>query len=216
MKPINPNIHKSTLKIATTDLVLMALFASLGIAAKQLIRPLVATITSPLYIPAGAVAGGIYMMWPVMAYGFVRKTGTASITSLTQALISLIMPFGNFGLLTFIIYLCPGVAIDAFFLLSRHKACCSACCIVAAAIANVVGTALVGALILVLPLVVLSFLTVVAAISGGIGGFIANMLLVRIRKVGFGGKINIEQKTVQTGLQKNRKPSHSNAEVGKQ
>ncbi|MGD0645465.1 MAG: hypothetical protein ABSA75_11220 [Candidatus Bathyarchaeia archaeon] len=64
----------------------------------------------------------------------------------------------------------------------------------ASAIANVVGTILVGTLVLVLPTVVLSFLAVVAAISGCIGGFIANMLLVRIGKIGFGGKINTEQK----------------------
>jgi len=188
------NMHKGTLKIATVDLVLMALFASLGLATKNVVHPLVATITGPLYIPTGAVAGGVYMMWPVMAFGFVRKVGAASMTSLTQAFISLLLPFGNFGLLSFVIYLAPGLAIDAFFLLSRHKACCAACCMVAAAIANVVGTILVGALVLVLPWVVLSFLAVVAAISGCIGGFVANMLLVRIGKIGFGGKINIGQK----------------------
>jgi len=215
MNPTNQTMHKGNLKIATTDLVLMALFASLGVASKQLIRPLVAAITSPLYIPGGAVAGGIYMMWPVMAYGLVRKTGAASITSLTQALISLVMPFGNFGLLTFIIYLAPGVAIDCFFLLSRHKACCAVCCIGATAIANVVGTVLVGALVLVLPWVVLSFLAVIAAISGCIGGFIANMLLVRIRKIGFGGKLGVKQKTAQTSRQDNRRQNCSSVEVVK-
>jgi ABC-type thiamin/hydroxymethylpyrimidine transport system permease subunit len=194
MNPENKNLHKGNLKIATVDLVLMALFASLGLATKNIIHPLVATITGPLYIPTGAVAGGVYMMWPVMAFGFVRKVGAASMTSLTQAFISLLMPFGNFGLLSFVIYLGPGLAIDAFFLLSRHKACCAVCCMGASAIANLVGTVLVGTLVLVLPTVVLSFLAVVAAISGCMGGFIANMLLVRIGKIGFGGKINIEQK----------------------
>jgi hypothetical protein len=184
MNPVNQNLHKGTLKIATVDLVLMALFASLGLATKNVIHPLVATITGPLYVPTGAVAGGLYMMWPVMAFGLVRRVGAASMTSLTQAFISLLLPFGNFGLLSFVIYLAPGLAIDAFFLLSRHKACCAACCIGAAAIANVVGTILVGALVLWLPWVVLSFLAVVAAISGCIGGFIANMLLVRIGKIG--------------------------------
>jgi energy-coupling factor transport system substrate-specific component len=194
MNPVNQNLHKGTLKIATTDLVLMALFASLGLATKNVIHPLVATITGPLYVPTGAVAGGLYMMWPVMAFGFVRKIGAASMVSLTQAFISLLLPFGNFGLLSFVIYFAPGLAIDGFFLLSRHKACCAACCIGASAIANVVGTVLVGALVLFLPWAVMSFLAVVAAISGCIGGFIANMLLVRIGKIGFGGKINIEQK----------------------
>jgi hypothetical protein len=186
MNKINPSLSRGTLKIATADLVLMALFASLGLATKNVIHPLVATITGPLYVPTGAVAGGLYMMWPVMAFGLVRKIGAASMVSLTQAFISLLLPFGNFGLLSFVIYLAPGLAIDGFFLLSRHRACCAVCCIGASAIANAVGTILVGAIVLFLPWVVLSFLAVVAAISGCIGGVIANLLLVRIGKIGLG------------------------------
>ena len=186
--------HKGILKIATVDLVLMALFASLGMATKNIIHPLAAAITEPLYIPAGAVAGGLYMMWPLMAFGLVRKPGAATMTSLIQAFISLVMPFGNFGLLNFIIYLGPGLAIDGVFILSRHRACCAGCCIVASALANAVGTVLVASLILVSPWIVLSFLAVLAGISGGVGGFIANMILVRVRNIGFGGKINVGQK----------------------
>ncbi|XES76167.1 MAG: ECF transporter S component [Candidatus Bathyarchaeia archaeon] len=184
MKIKTVNMRASAGKRATVDLVLMALFASLGLATKNVIHPLVATLAGPLYIPTGALAGGIYMMWPVMAYGFVRKTGAATVTSLTQAFISLLLPFGNFGLLSFVIYLAPGLAIDGFFLLSRHKACCAGCCLGAGAVANAVGTVLVGSLILVLPEYVLLFIALVAAISGGIGGLIANMLLVRTRKLG--------------------------------
>ncbi len=177
-------LRRSVAKTATLDLVIAALFASLGLATKNIIHPLVATLAGPLYIPTGAVAGGIYMMWPVMAYGFIRKLGAATVTSLTQAFISLILPFGNFGILSFIIYLAPGLAIDGFFLLSRHKACCAACCLGAAAVANVVGTVLVGTLVLALPEYALLFIALVAAISGAVGGVIANMLLVRTRKIG--------------------------------
>lgn len=184
MKIETVNMRASAGKKATADLVLMALFASLGLATKNVIHPLVATLAGPLYIPTGALAGGIYMMWPVMAYGFVRKTGAATVTSLTQAFISLLLPFGNFGLLSFVIYLAPGLAIDGFFLLSRHKACCAGCCLGAAAVANAVGTVLVGSLILVLPEFALLFLALVAAVSGGVGGLITNMLLVRTRKLG--------------------------------
>jgi ABC-type thiamin/hydroxymethylpyrimidine transport system permease subunit len=194
---VNPHLQKTpkgNLRIATIDLVLITLFASLGMATKNIIHPLAAAITEPFYIPAGAVAGGLYMMWPVLAFGFVRKIGAATMTSLIQAFIGLVLPFGNFGLLNFLIYLGPGLAIDAFFLLSRHKACCAGCCIIASALANAVGTVLVASLVLVSPWVVLSFLAVIAAISGSVGGFIANMLLVRIGKIGFGGKINIGQK----------------------
>jgi ABC-type thiamin/hydroxymethylpyrimidine transport system permease subunit len=184
MKIETVKVRASAGKRATVDLVIMALFASLGLATKNIIHPLVATLAGPLYIPTGALAGGIYMMWPVMAFGFVRKVGAATVTSLTQAFISLLLPFGNFGLLSFVIYLAPGLAIDGFFLLSKHKACCSGCCLGAASVANVVGTVLVGTLILVLPSFALLFITLVAAVSGSVGGLIANMLLVRTRKIG--------------------------------
>lgn len=183
----NQTLRNSNLRIATVDLVLMALFASLGLATKNILHPLVAPLMGAIYVPTGAVMGGLYMMWPVMAYGFVRKPGAATMVSLTQAFISLILPYGNFGLLAFVIYLGPGLAIDGFFLLLRHKACCLGCCMGASAVANVVGTLLVGGLVLFLPWEVLAFLAVVAAISGCVGGFIANMLLVRIGKIGFKG-----------------------------
>jgi ABC-type thiamin/hydroxymethylpyrimidine transport system permease subunit len=175
--------QKSILKMATKDTALIAIFASLGLATKNVIHPIVAAVTGVLYIPTGAVSGGLYMMWPVMAYGFIRKPGAATTVSLIQAFISLILPYGNFGIFSFIIYLLPGLAIDGVFLISRHKACCFACCVAASAVANVVGTVLVGALVLVLPWLVLAFLSTVAAISGCIGGYIANILLVRIGKL---------------------------------
>jgi energy-coupling factor transport system substrate-specific component len=180
-------LRKSVRKTATVDLVTMTLFASLGLATKNIIRPIVGIVTSPLYIPTGAVAGGVYMMWPVMAYGFVRKLGAATTTALIQACISLVSPYGNFGVLSFIIYLAPGLAIDGFFLVTRHQACCAGCCIGAATLANAVGTVLVGTVALALPEITLLFLALIAALSGSIGGFIANLVLVRIRKIGFGG-----------------------------
>ncbi len=182
---------RGSTRIATIDLVLMALFASMGIATKNVLRPLIGTLTGAFDIPTGAVAGGFYMMWIVMAYGLVAKPGAASITALVQALMSLVMPYGNFGLLSFIIYLGPGLAVDALFLLSRHKACCMPCCVLASALANAVGTFLVGSLVLMLPSVVLMFLVVVAGISGGVGGYIANMILVRVKKIGLTGKLNL-------------------------
>ncbi len=184
MKIETVTLRRDAGRKAAVDLIIMALFASLGLATKNVIHPLVAALAGPLYIPTGAVAGGIYMMWPVIAYGFVRKLGAATVTSLTQAFVSLILPFGNFGLLSFVIYLAPGLAIDCFFLLSRHKACCAGCCLIAAAVANVVGTVLVGTLVLALPGFALFFIALVAAISGCVGGLLANMLLVRTRKIG--------------------------------
>jgi len=171
----------SNLRIATPDLVLTAMFASLGLATKELLYPLIGPLISTINIPTGGVLGGLYMMWLVIPYGLIGKPGIATLVALIQACISLVLPYGNFGILSFAIYLGPGLAMDAVFLLMRHKACCLGCCMVAAAFANTVGTLLVGGLILMLPMVVLAFLAVVAAISGCLGGFIANTLLRRVK-----------------------------------
>lgn len=186
MQP-NPSLRKGFARTTTVELVTMAILASLGLATKIIIHPVVEMATAPFYIPAGAAAGGLYMMWPVLAYGIVRKPGAATLTALTQAIISLLLPFGNFGVLSFVIYLAPGLAIDGFFLLSRHKACCKPCCFGASALANTVGTTLVGVLILALPTSPLLFSAVIAAISGGLGGFLANTLLFEIKKLGIAG-----------------------------
>ena len=63
MKIETLTLRRSASKQATIDLVLIALFASLGLATKNIIHPLIATIAGPLYIPTGALAGGVYMMW---------------------------------------------------------------------------------------------------------------------------------------------------------
>jgi ABC-type thiamin/hydroxymethylpyrimidine transport system permease subunit len=181
----NPKMPNGNLRIATIDLVLMAMFASLGLATKEILYPIVGPLIGALDVPTGGVIGGLYMMWIVIPIGLIRKPGVATMVSLIQACISLILPYGNFGLLSFVIYLGPGLAMDGFFLISRHKACCLGCCMAAGAIANTVGTVLVAGLVLVLPIIVLAFLAVVAAISGCVGGFIANMILIRLIKSGF-------------------------------
>jgi hypothetical protein len=178
--PVRTNVSRLT----TVDIVTIALLAGLGLGTKIVVRPVVGVITGTLYIPTGAVVGGLYMMWLVMAHGLVKKTGAATLTALVQSIISLMVPIGNFGVFSFIIYLCPGLAVDAFFLLTRHKSCCVACCFGASSVANVVGTFLVGVIILVLPLVPLVFSVVLAAISGGLGGIVAHILLVECRKLG--------------------------------
>jgi len=55
------------------ELIIIALTASLGIASKPIIVPLIHLITGPLFIPGGAVAGGFYMMWIVLGATLVGK-----------------------------------------------------------------------------------------------------------------------------------------------
>jgi ABC-type thiamin/hydroxymethylpyrimidine transport system permease subunit len=172
--------------IATIDLVTMAVLAGLDLGTKQVIRPIVSVVTEPLNIPGGAVCGGIYMMWQVVAIGVVRLPGVATLTSIIEAIISLVMPFGNFGILSFVIYLGPGIASDLVCFLMRNKADNLPTCILATSAANAMGTFLVGTTALALPVLPLIFSTILATITGGLGGILANILLVEIRKIGIG------------------------------
>ena len=113
-----------------------------------------------------------------MAFGLVRKPGAATMTSLIEACISLLMPFGNFGLLSVPIspWTMPSNTRCSFcFQDTKHSARDVAP--EPQLLANATGTILVASLVLVSPGIVLLFLAVVSAISDGIGGFIANMVL---------------------------------------
>ncbi len=180
------NRKRGLAKIATVDLVLIAVLAALDLGTKQILRPIVSVVTEPLNIPGGAVCGGIYMMWQVVAIGIVRKPGIGTLTALIEAIISLIMPFGNFGILSFIIYLGPGIASDIVIFLMRNKADNLPTCILATSAANATGTFLVGTTSLALPILPLAFSTILATITGAFGGILANLLLVELRKIGIG------------------------------
>ncbi len=177
---------KGLAAIATVDLVIIAVLAGLDLGTKQIIRPIVSVVTEPLNIPGGAVCGGIYMMWQVVAIGIVRKPGVATLTALIESIISLVMPFGNFGILSFIIYLGPGIATDLVCFVMRNKADNLPTCVLATAAANATGTFLVGTTALALPTLPLMFSTILATITGGLGGILAYLLLVELRKIGIG------------------------------
>jgi hypothetical protein len=70
--------------------------------------------------------------------------------------------------------------------LLRNKADNLPTCIGATAAANATGTFLVGTITLALPILPLAFSTILATITGGFGGILANLLLIEIRKIGIG------------------------------
>lgn len=190
MKNSQRTPRRGLAKIATVDLVTMALLAGLDMGTKQIIHPAVEVVTGPFNIPAGAVAGGVYMMWSVLAIGIVRKPGAATLTSAIESFLSLLLPFGNFGVLSFVIYLLPGITADAVFvaylLTKQDHRFGLVGCFAASAAANFMGTFLVSILVLALPIIPLVFSVILATMFGGFGGIIANMLLIELRKIGIG------------------------------
>lgn len=164
------------------QLVVIAMIASLGIAAKPIIVPLAHMITGPLYIPGGTIAGGFYMMWLALGAGLLGKRGTATLISLVQAImVTSLGIFGTHGILSIITYLAPGIAVDLLLLIIRHKGCCIGCLFLAGAIANITGTFAVNLIFFKLPFVPLMLTLSSSALSGGVGGVIAYKIVKRLK-----------------------------------
>lgn len=176
---------KKHFKYTTMDFVLMALMAALGIATKPIIVPLVHLVTGPLFIPGGAVAGGFYMLWIVLASGLTGKRGAATITALIQALIIIVTgSFGSHGLLSLITYTMPGLMIDIIFLMIRRRWTTIIDFFLAGILANITGTYLSNLVFFRLPAIPLILSLASAILSGGLGGVIAYQIYKNILKAG--------------------------------
>lgn len=168
-----------------SDFIIIAVTAALGLAVKAVITPLVHVLTGALMIPGGAVAGGFYMLFIVLAEGITGKRGAAVLTAVLQAvLVTVTGAIGSHGALSLITYTLPGIACELVFLISRHKGCCALCCFFGGMLANVAGSFAVNVALFDLSAVPLLIALCSAALSGGLGGLIANALASRIRALG--------------------------------
>ncbi|MFO7941461.1 MAG: ECF transporter S component [Bacillota bacterium] len=157
------------------DLIVISLMACLGIATKPIVVPLAHMITGPLFIPGGVLAGGFYMMWIVLGAALVRKPGAGTAVALVQAIVVMSLGiYGTHGLASVITYVPPGIAVDLVLLAVpkglglplRHFG--------AGIAANITGAFLVNLTFFRLPLVPLLLSISTAALSGGLGGWMAH------------------------------------------
>lgn len=156
------------------DFVIMAMMAAIGVAVKPFITALAHMITGPFMIPGGTVAGGVYMLFLVLGAAIVGKRGAATIIALVEALLVVVTGIlGSHGILSFVTYLLPGLAVDLLWLFMRHNGCCAMCCFFGGIIANIFGCFTVNMVFFRLPLIPLMIMLSTAAISGGIGGIVA-------------------------------------------
>lgn len=173
------------------DLVLIAAMAALGIAIKPIVVPLAHLVSSPLMIPGGALAGGLYMMWIVVAFGLTGKHGTAFLVGLIQAILVMILGVsGSHGAMSLFSYTLPGLLVDLVFLVLRRGIDNMPLSLVAGILANLAGTICVNIIFFSLPMIPLLLSLCVAAFSGGLGGVLAWLLLTALKKYGIGGKIS--------------------------
>ncbi len=169
-------------KFTSKDLLTIAIFAALGIAIKPIVTPLVHLVSTPLMIPGGSLAGGLYMMWLALTVCIVWKPGTGTLFGLVQGVTVLALGlFGSHGVVSLLSYTLPGVIADLVMLpLPRkqtaihHALLCG--------IPNIVGSLIVTVLIMRLPGLMIAIAIVSAAISGIIGGILSWIIYRRLIK----------------------------------
>lgn len=176
-------LKKLVNKFSIFEIIVIALMATLGIATKPVIVPLAHIITGPLYIPGGAIAGGLYMMWVVLGVGLIAKVGVATLISVVQAIMVVSLGiYGTHGVVSFLTYIVPGLIVDLYMIMIKTKPFQKWNFFVAGILANVSGTFLVNVVFFRLPLVPLVLTLSAAFLSGGIGGLIAYGIFKKLIK----------------------------------
>ena len=170
-------------KFSIFEIIVIALMATLGIAIKPVIVPLAHIITGPLFIPGGAIAGGLYMMWIVLGMGLIGKVGVATLISLVQSIMVVSLGiYGTHGIVSFFTYIIPGLVVDLYLLLIKRREFNPGNHFIAGILANISGTFLVNLVFFRLPLIPLVLTLTSASLSGGIGGLIAYNIIKGLKK----------------------------------
>ncbi|MDZ7330621.1 MAG: ECF transporter S component [candidate division KSB1 bacterium] len=163
-------------KISTLDAVFIALMAACGLALKPIIGPLFKLIGSAFLIPSGSLAGAVYMIWPSLAILIVRHIGAATLVGIIQGIIVLVTGiYGSHGILSLLTYTVPGIVIDLVYWLIRGFRY-RWLMFLPAAFGNAAGSAIVGIILMHIPLLPLILGLIPAFIFGGIGGLLSLLL----------------------------------------
>lgn len=161
-------------KFSSYELIIIVVMAALGVAVKPIIVPIAHIVCGPLMIPSGAMAGGLYMMWMVIGYGMVRKRGTAFLIALVQTLLVVFTGIvGSHGIMTFLTYLGPGIAVELIMFMVPRRGINRGLCLAAGTAANVIGTLTVNFVFFRTPGVYLILVLAIASLSGMVGGLIS-------------------------------------------
>lgn len=160
----------------------MSFLAVFGMFIKPIVSPVFNLLTDFIRIPGGSVAAGFSMGFLVFAAAITRKFGTATLMGVVQAFIALNMGISSIvGLLVFITYSLPGVAIDTVICTSLFKKLPhKKRMVTAGAIGVLTGAAFTNILYYNLSLVPFLLFYFFGILSGGLGGFFACIIMERI------------------------------------
>lgn len=162
----------------------MALLSALGMVIKPAISPLFNLLTDFIKIPGGSTTAGISMLFLVFGAALTEKKGTAFLMGLIQAVISLALGLSAAGgLLVFITFTLPGVAVDLILTTGLfRKLPMAPRMMLAGTLGVLAGSILSNALYFRLdPLPFFLFYTL-GILSGSLGGLLAWMIRQRLPK----------------------------------
>lgn len=155
--------------------ILIALIASISIITKPVISYFSNSMTSVFGLPGGIVGGFYYMFWLIFTYKIIRKPFSIILLCVMQAVLAVLI--NNIFILKAFTYIPPGIAAEiVVFLFNRKQNNEFFVDLTAAALANLSGAISTYLLFFSKNAEGLLATIVISAISGGVGGAIANML----------------------------------------
>ena len=167
-------------KATTHDLVFMAICVALGLLAKRIVSPATNVLTDFFRIPGGSAAVGFSLAFLIIGKRIAPLPGAASLMGFVQSLLALALGMSGYqGWLAVITYTLPGVVIDLVyrFLKEREKLFCFVAgilsCLTAAALSNLLVFHLQG--------ISAVLWLLLAALSGALGGYLAELISRRLR-----------------------------------
>ena len=166
------------------QLCMMSFLAVFGMFIKPIVSPVFNLLTDFIRIPGGSVTAGFSMLFLVFASTVTKKFGTATFMGIIQAFIALNMGISSIvGLLVFITYTLPGLAIDTVLctpvcgkLATKEKMA------TAGAVGVLTGAGFTNMLYYNMSVVPFLLFYMFGILSGALGGIMAYKIMGRIPK----------------------------------
>lgn len=165
-------------KFALKEMIYISLLATIATVSKVPIRAISTFLTNSVGLPAGIVGGVYYMFWIVAACALVKKRGTASFFCIVQIFVS--MATSSMPIIKLVTYLPPGFTVDLFLIAWGNRVYNKKVCMFLGAIANIAGAVTMAMLVMHLPLIPTFLSTILAGVSGAVGGYAAYIVVKRI------------------------------------
>lgn len=171
-------------KFTIKEICLMGIMAALGVAAKPVFSPFFNLITDFIRIPGGSCTAGISMLFLVFMSAYTHKFGTAFLMGAVQAVIALGSGVSAVvGMLVFITYTLPGLAIDFVMCSSLFKKMNTKIRMMLAGASGVLaGAGSTNILYFHLSFVPFLLFYIFGILSGALGGYIAYILQNKLPK----------------------------------